>query len=450
MADTADPMADGAPAMAPISRRHVAAAVVGNWLEFYDFIVFALFAVQIGETFFPGSSPFAQLMLTFGTFFAGFLFRPVGAVVIGLFADRVGRKPAMLLSFSLMGLALLALVLVPSYAKIGVWAPLTAVLCRLVQGFALGGEVGPTTAFLIEAAPLGKRGLYGAWQSASQSLANISGGLAGLVVKHVLTVAQFGDFGWRIALGLGVLVLPFGLIIRRTLPETRHHEEPALAAHPILEENAGLFSQISGHRRIILLGLGLIAGGTISTYVFTYMTTYAQKTLHFDVGTAFLMTAAIGAAGFVSSLAGGALSDRLGRRTLMVWPRVVFLLCILPVFMLVSNTRDGGFLIALMAGLNVIGNLTGVPAIVALTESLRKEVRGLGVATIYATAVGIFGGTTPLVVTWLLEVTHNRMAPAWYLIAGTLVALVASILMVETVLPRDKTTATSGVPLAGG
>ncbi len=420
----------------PISRRNVAAAVVGNWLEFYDFIVFALFAVQIGATFFPSSSPFAQMMLTWGTFFAGFLCRPIGAVVIGRFADRVGRKPAMLLSFSMMGFALLGLVLVPGYSVIGVWAPLIAVGCRLVQGFALGGEVGPTTAFLVEAAPTGQRGLYGAWQSASQSLANISGGVAGVVVKQFLSAGDFGDFGWRIALGLGVLVLPFGLIIRRELPETRHADEPELAAHPELRDGSGLMSQLAGHGRIIGLGLGLICGGTISTYIFTYMTTYAQKTLHFDAGTAFVMTTCVGFAGFAASLLGGALSDRLGRRALMIWPRFIFLLAIMPVFMVVSHTKSGVVLIGLLASLSIIGNLAGVPALVALTESLRKEVRGLGTATVYATAVAVFGGTTPLVVTWLGEVTHNPLAPAWYLMLGTLVALAASVLMVETVERR--------------
>jgi MFS family permease len=420
----------------PIATRHVAAAVVGNWLEFYDFIVFALFAVQIGETFFPHSSSFAQQMLTWGTFFAGFVCRPIGAVVLGRLADRVGRKPAMLLSFAMMGFALLALVIVPGFKTIGVFAPLIAVACRVVQGFALGGEVGPTTAFLIEAAPPRQRGLFGAWQSASQSMANISGALAGLGVHQLLSAHDFGDFGWRIALGLGVIVLPFGLIIRRTLPETLEQAEAKLDAHPDLPADSGLLAQIRGHARIIVLGLGLICGGTISTYIFTYMTTYAQKTLHFDAGTAFLMSASIGVAGFVASLAGGALSDRYGRRALMVWPRFVFLLAILPVFMVITRIHDGLVLIGLVALLNVIGNLAGVPALVTLTESLRKEVRGLGTATIYATAVAVFGGTTPLVVTWLGEVTHNPLAPAWYLMAGTLVALIASALMAETVLKR--------------
>lgn len=430
MAGLSAPAAAAAPPT--ILRRHVVAAVVGNWLEFYDFIVFALFSLQIGATFFPQSSAFAQQMLTWGTFFAGFLCRPVGAIVIGRLGDRVGRRPAMLLSFAMMGFALLALVLVPGYAEIGLWAPIIAVVCRVVQGFALGGEVGPTTAFLIEAAPPGQRGLFGSWQSASQSIANISGGVAGLVVNHLLSASQFGDFGWRIALGLGVLVLPFGLVVRRTLPETKHREELDLAAHPELAEGAGLFEQLAGHWRIIVLGLGLVCGASISTYIFVYMTTYAQKTLHFDPGTAFVLTVAQGVAGFGASLVGGWLSDRYGRRALMIWPRLVTLVAIVPVFLAVSHTRSAGVLISLTAGLNIIVNLATVPALVALTESLRREVRGLGTATVYATAVALFGGTTPMVVSALEEWTRNPMAPAWYLAGGTAIALVAGLLMVES------------------
>ncbi|HUZ12637.1 MAG TPA: MFS transporter [Caulobacteraceae bacterium] len=436
MAQIAEAAAASARTAPKIRPRQVAAAVAGNWLEFYDFIIFAQFAVQIGNTFFPDNSEFAREMLTWGAFGAGFVFRPIGAVVIGRFADRAGRRPAMLLSFALMGVALLGLVLTPSYRSIGLAAPLLAVGCRLLQGFALGGEVGPTTAFLIEAAPLRHRGLYGSWQSASQSIASFSGGLAGFVVAHLLTTPDLNAFGWRIALGLGVLVLPFGLMIRRTLPETRGEAEPALAAHPDAAPGAGLGAQLASHGRILVLGLGLIAGGTISTYVFTYMTSFAQTTLHFDPATAFLMTACIGAAGFAASLAGGALSDRLGRRALMVWPRFAFLLTILPIFILITRIREGAVLIGLMTALNVVANLTGVPALVALTESLRKEVRGLATGTVYACAVAFFGGTTPLVVTWLGAATRNPLAPAWYLMLGTLVALVASIAMVETAGPR--------------
>jgi MFS transporter, MHS family, citrate/tricarballylate:H+ symporter len=424
---------------APISTRNVAAAVIGNWLEFYDFVVYTFFTLQIGDAFFPTHSEFGRLMLSLFTFGVGFAARPVGAVVIGRFADKVGRRPAMMLSFSLMGAALLGFVCVPSYQQIGMLAPILAVSCRLVQGFALGGEVGPTTAYLIEAAPLNQRGLYGAWQSGSQSLASISGGAMGLLIAAVLGAHQAHDWGWRLALAIGVLVLPFGLIIRRHLPETLGHAEPKLAAHADIAADAGPLAVLASHWRVILLGLGLIAAGTISTYVFSFMTTYAQTTLHMGMQTGLLVAVTNGIAGFFASIAGGALSDRFGRRALLIWPRLLFLAAILPTFMLVVNIHQPVALLSLMAALSIIGNLSGVPAIIIITESLRKDVRGVGVATIYATAVAVFGGTTQPIVAWLDHVTGNPLAIAWYLMGATCVGLISSILIAETVI-RDKRT----------
>ncbi len=412
-----------------IARRHVVAAVIGNWLEFYDFTVYAYFALQIGDAFFPQTSSFMRLMAALVTYGVGFICRPIGAVVIGRFADRAGRKPAMLLSFAMMGVALLGLVFVPTYKQIGIAAPVIVVMLRLIQGFALGGEVGPTTAFLVEAAPPAKRGLFGAWQSASQSLSSLSGGFVGVILAAVLSKAELADFGWRVAFLIGALVLPFGLVIRGSLPETMHHAEAPLDAHP---ETADILS----HWKIILLGLGLITGGTVSTYVFIFMTTYAQVTLHMDVSVAFWITVVNGAAGFFASLVGGALSDHLGRRALLIWPRLAFLLATLPVFWIVTHSPGEALLLAVLGGLNVLANLAGVPALVALTESLRKEIRSVAVATVYALAVAVFGGTTQFVVAWLDHVTNNPLAIAWYLMAATLVALIASVFMVETVKPR--------------
>ena len=434
MAHTADASAGRAESAAPaIAPRYVAAAVVGNWLEFYDFVVYTYFALQIGDTFFPTHTEFERLMLSLLTFGAGFICRPIGALVFGHFADSVGRRPAMLASFILMGLALTGFVLTPGYRQIGPVAPVLAVVFRMVQGFALGGEVGPTTAFLIEAAPFRQRGLYGAWQSGSQSLASITAGAFGLAAAHFMGPAGMHDWGWRVALGVGVLVLPFGLIIRRSLPETRHHEEPKLAVHSDHPAGASQLAVIGGHWRVILLGVGLIAGGTISTYVFNFMTTYAQATLHMGMRTGLLIAVTNGVAGFVASLAGGWLSDRFGRKPLMIWPRLAFLVLILPTFMLVVRIREPVLLLSLMAGLNFLANLTLVPAFVALVESLRKDIRGVATGTIYASAVALFGGTTQPIVAWLDQVTGNPLAIAWYLIAGTLVGLIASILMVETV-----------------
>jgi MFS family permease len=207
-----------------LSLPQLGAVVAGNALEFYDFLIFGFFAVQIGATFFPGKDATGSLLLTLATFGVGFLTRPLGGALIGPLGDRIGRKPAMLFSFGLMGFCIAGLALTPSYASIGVVAPMLVVFFRLLQGFALGGEVGPSTAFLLEAAPLPKRGLYVSFQLATQQVAILVSGLVGFALSSVLTPAHLTAWGWRVAMLLGVSVVPFALIIRRRLPETFHRQ----------------------------------------------------------------------------------------------------------------------------------------------------------------------------------------------------------------------------------
>ncbi len=276
-------MSDVAAAEPPaIKRRHVAAAVVGNALEFYDFTTYAFFSASIGQAFFPSgaggltSTEFGSLMASLGTLWAGFVLRPVGGFVIGFYADRVGRRAAMLFSFTLMGLAILALAVIPSYSRIGLAAPILAILARLTQGFALGGEVGPTTAYLVESAPPRQRGLYASWQGASQSVASLVGGGVGFILSLYLSGHDLDAYGWRVAFLLGVLTLPFGLYVRRTLPETLHAPDHL----PDYTIAAAGFSAPSptwwrDHARAILTGLAVLAGGTVATYVLNFMTTYA-------------------------------------------------------------------------------------------------------------------------------------------------------------------------------
>jgi len=414
-----------------ISPRQVAAAVVGNALEFYDFTTYAYFAVQIGQAFFPGRSAFESLMLSLATFGAGFFSRPIGAIVIGSLADRVGRKPAMLLSFGLMGVAILGMALTPSYRQIGLTAPLLALGFRLLQGFALGGEVGPTTAFLIEAAPPARRGLYGGWQGASQGVATLFGGLIGVGLSNWLSPHDLGAWGWRIAFLIGALVLPFGLIIRRNLPETRHHAEETQAAHPVTPS-------VRGHLRIILLGFALVGSFTTATYVFQYMTTYASTTLHMKSNVAFGATVISGLVGLVFTLLGGFLSDRFGRRVLVLVPRTLFLLATYPAFLLMVRHHDGVTLLTAVGVMGALSSMSSGPGLILLTESVRKEVRGLVLSTVYAVALAVFGGTTQPIITALIHVTGDPLAPAWYMMAATAVGIVAISLMHETAPSRKK------------
>jgi MHS family citrate/tricarballylate:H+ symporter-like MFS transporter len=410
-------------------RRHIFAATLGNALEFYDFITYSFFAIQIGHAFFPSKNAFASLMLSLATFGAGFLTRPIGGIVIGGYADRAGRRAAMTLSFALIGASVAALALIPTYAQIGPAAPVLAVIARMVQGFSLGGEVGPNTAYLLEAAVPHRRGLVVAWQGASQSIASVVGALVGVGLAAVMPSDALESYGWRIAFLLGAVTVPFGLILRRTMPETLRASERR--DNP--EANAGNgFILLRQHRRILVLGLLVVGGGTVSTYVTNYMTTFAQGTLHMKPGIAFAATLVPNTAGLVAMLFGGWLSDRLGRRPVMIWPNLVHVLVTLPIFYWIITARSAQALLGGMAVLSFASSMAYGPFYAALAESLPMHVRGRGFAAVYATAIALFGGTTQLMITWLIHLTGSAMAPGAYLLAANVMGLFAMTLIRES------------------
>lgn len=412
----------------PLSRRNIAAAVIGNALEFYDFVTYAFFAVQIGHVFFPAKNAYASLMLSLATFGVGFAMRPVGGFVMGRVADRAGRKPAMLLTLVLMGGAIFFVAIIPPYAMIGIAAPALVVVARMVQGFALGGEVGSTTAFLLEAAPKFRRGYYTAWQISSQYGAGIVGGTVGVVLSRILSAGDLESFGWRISFAIGALALPFGILIRRSLPETLHlaEEAPSHAAH------AGDRALAFAHRRVMILGLVALTAGTIFTYITNYMTTFAESVLHMSNGISLAATLVVGVGGFCGSQLGGWVSDRVGRRPVMIWPRVVYLIMAYPLYAWIVRAQSAFALLAATAALVFVGTISGGAYYAALMESLPKRIRGSSFATVYAVAVTVFGGTTQLVVTWLIHATGNPLSLTWYLIATNIAGVAAMAMMAET------------------
>jgi MFS family permease len=411
-----------------VSKVSVAAAVAGNVLEFYDFTTYTFFAVMIGQHFFPSKDPFISLILSIATFGVGFVTRPIGGIVIGALADRAGRKPAMMLTVALMAVGMLVIALTPSYATIGPIAPILVVFARLVQGFALGGEVGPASSFLIEASPPHQRGLYASWQLASQGLsAFIAGGL-GLGLSLSLPDQAMQDWGWRIPFLVGVSIIPVALFMRSKLPETLDLSAPT--THHSL--GAVLGSLFTAHARPVVLALLVISSGTIATYILNYMTTYAITTLHMAQGISIAATLVLGLCTFAFSLLGGWLSDLVGRKPLLVLPRVIFTIAAYPAFMLMNAFKNAPTLLIVTGLLASIGALGGAVSLVIIPESLPKSVRSSGFAVAYALAVTVFGGTAQLVVTWLIRVTGDPLSPAWYLIASGIVGIAAMMMMKET------------------
>ncbi len=413
--------------------QHIAAATVGNALEFYDFLTYAFFSIQIGHAFFPAQSAYGSLMLSLATFGAGFVTRPIGAFVIGNYSDRVGRKPAMMLCFVLIGFAIVGMALTPTYARIGIAAPILAITARMIQGFSLGGEIGSNTAFLLEAAPVGKRALIVSWQSASQSLALIAGGLVGVFLTAVLPADGLDTYGWRIAFLLGAVAVPFGFWLRTNLPETLH--APETHAHktidrPVAHRSRG--QQAYTHWRVFLLSVVVLGSGTIAAYIFTYIVTYSQASLHLRAQVGFIATTGGYVLGIAAVLFGGWLSDKYGRRPINIWGNLIFLMMIYPAFTWITSTRSEFALILGITVLNGAQSFIWGSFSAALAESLPMSIRGSGFGVVYSVSIAAFGGTTQLVVTWLIHVTGNAMAPAWYMLGAGALGQIALMLMVES------------------
>jgi len=410
-----------------LRRRHVAAAVIGNALEFYDFLTYAFFSIQIGHAFFPAQSAYGSLMLSLATFGAGFVTRPLGAFVIGSYADRAGRRPAMMLCFILIGCSILAMALIPPYASIGLAAPILAIAARMVQGFSLGGEIGANTAYLAEAASPGNRGLILSWQGVSQYMALIAGGIVGTVLTSVLPPAALDAYGWRIAFLLGAAAIPFGLWLRTNLPETLQAPAPTHSA-PAKSRAA----HARDHWQIMGLGMVVLGAATIGTYISNYTITYAQATLHMPARIGFIANLAANCASVPAMLVGGFLADRFGRRPVNLSANLAFLLLIAPIFTWVVAARSAFALITGMVALAVAMNLGGAALYACIVEKLPSPIRGTAFGLVYSISIATFGGSTQLVVTWLIHSTGSAMAPAWYLTAATAIGQLGFYLMPET------------------
>ena len=412
----------------PLKLSHVAAVGVGNALEFYDFLAFSFFAVQIGHTFFPASQTSHGLLYALATFGVGFITRPLGGLVLGAYGDRVGRKPAMIVSFTLMGVSIIGLALTPGYAQIGIAAPILLVLFRLIQGFALGGEVGPSTAFLMEASPVKRRGLYIGLQMATQDLAVLVAGIVGFVLSLLMSPDMLDAWGWRIAFLLGAVIVPFGLALRRSLPETFHLNHQA----------EGLETTATNHARVVVQGILILGASTIGYYGIEYMNTYAQDTLHLSVNLAFGTTMMLGFVMTMTDVLGGMLTDRIGRRPVMITAASGIALLIIPAFMLLNSFPHAGVILGISAFLGILSSLISGPALIAVTESLPRHRRAGLLGLLYAIAMSAFGGTTQFVARGLIEISHNPIAPAYYITAAMVIGIVCMRLLGETAPGRGR------------
>lgn len=398
---------DPAPQYLPLHK--VVSVGLGNALEFYDFFAFSYFAIQIGHTFFPASLTAHGLLFSLASFAVGSITRPLGGILIGRYGDRVGRKPAMVWSFGLMGIGLFGLAITPSYAQIGAAAPVLLLVFRLIQGIGVGGEVGSTTAFLVEVAPPSRRGLYGSLQYGTQYLAVILSGLVGFLLSAYLSPDQLDSWGWRVAFLLGTIVVPLGLYIRRTLPETLHPsvvDQPGSASAPLSP-------------RLVVPALAMLTAMTMSGYTVSYMITYVQDTLRLSANSAFGAPFVEGLTYMCVAPISGLLSDRFGRVPVMRIGLGLLLIAAVPCFLVMARWPSALVVYGATAVLSGLGALWCNPALVGIVESLPARERARAFGLLYSLATTIFGGGTQFMLKWLIDVTGSPLAPAWYL-AGSL------------------------------
>jgi MHS family proline/betaine transporter-like MFS transporter len=416
------PIAAGAtaPAHSPTTsahaRRIIISSSIGNALEWYDFLVYGFFASVIGKLFFPADDEWVSLLFAVGSFGVSFITRPVGAIVLGLYADKKGRKAALTLSILLMLVGTLAIALMPSYQQIGIVAPIAILLARLVQGFAVGGEFGSATAFMVEHSTRG-RGYYASWQFASQGLAAILASGFGALLTASLSPAELEGWGWRLPFVFGLLVGPVGFYIRRHLDETPEFvaEQKKTTTAP----EASFKSQWTN----LLLAVGVVAQSTVSVYVLQlYMPTYAVKQLHLPAAQSFGVVVLNGGLQFLLSPVMGALSDRIGRIRIMLTTSVLMMLLIYPMFAVLRAHPTIGALLVLQAVSGIFKAAYSGPMPALMSEIFPTRVRSTGLSLGYSFGVTLFGGFAPFIVTWLIHTTGDTLAPSYYVLTAAVVS----------------------------
>lgn len=402
--------------------RQVAAAVIGNALEWYDFVVFGFVAGIISKVFFPEGDAYSALLLTTATFGVGFVMRPFGGILIGIYADRRGRKAALQLIIGLTALATAMIAFAPAYAVVGVASSLLIVIARMLQGLAAGGEFASSTALLIELAPPGKRGLYGSWQMVGQGLALLGGAAITACITSVLTPEQLHDWGWRIPFAIGLLIAPVGYWIRNNLVEPEF--DTAKPAASIRGE--GIQQQL----KPIFCSILLTASTTIAFYILIiYMPTFANKTLQISLDKAFaIQCAAILIMTLIAPLS-GALSDRIGRRPIIQASMALYFLLLLPLFSWLVAAPDATRLAIAQISLCVVLGMHLGPYASAIAEQFSTRVRSTGMAISYNLSVVIFGGFAQFIVTWLLHLTGSALTPGYYLLFGAALGVIGSLML---------------------
>ena len=397
----------------------------GNFLEMYDFMVFGYYAPEIARTFFPTASQFASLMLTLMTFGAGFLMRPLGAIVLGTYTDHHGRRAGLILTLGLMSVGTVSIACLPGYQKIGLIAPLLVLLGRLLQGFSAGAELGGVSVYLSEIATPGHKGFYVSWQSASQQIAVIFAAILGVILHSRFSPAQMVAWGWRVPLLIGCSIVPLLFLLRRSLEETDEFKRrrTRLSGREILVS-------LANNWRVVAIGMLLTTMTTVSFYMITaYTPTFGSTVLRLPSRDSLLVTLCVAASNLFWLPIMGAFSDRVGRKPLLLACTLLALITAYPALAWLVVAPSFSRLLVVELWLSFLYASYNGAMVVFLTEMMPIEVRTSGFSLAYSLATAIFGGFTPAISTYLIHVTGNRAIPGLWLsfaaacgLAATLVA----------------------------
>ena len=399
---------------------------IGNLIEWYDFYIYTFFALYFAKSFFPNDSPTVQLLNAFGIYALGFLIRPLGGWVLGTYADRAGRRAALTLSVLMMGFGSLLIAVAPVYATVGIWAPVLLLGARLIQGLSLGGEYGISATYLSEIATSGDRGFYSSFQYVTLIGGQVLGSMTLLIMQQAFLPAQLDAWAWRLPFLFGAVCALYGLYLRVNLQETDQFMRASR------EERRGALTELLRHPAQILLVFGLTMGGTTAFYTYTiYMPAFLTNTVHLTRDQATQISFITLVLYALMQPVAGAISDRIGRRPVLMWFGILGTLGTVPILTALSATRDyGTALLLVLAALVIVSGYTSINSVVK-AELFPASVRALGVGLPYAVAVSIFGGTAPYVALWLKSRGIEQVF-YWYVTALILGSLLVYACMADT------------------
>ncbi|BBF85996.1 integral membrane protein TcuC [Aquitalea magnusonii] len=397
----------------------------GNFLEMFDFFLYGFYATYIAKTFFPSGNLYASLIMAFATFGAGFLARPIGAIVLGSYIDRIGRRKGLIVTLAIMACGTALIAFVPGYASIGLAAPLLVLLGRLLQGFSAGVELGGVSVYLAEMATPGRKGFFVSWQSASQQVAIMFAAVLGYLLHQAFNNQQIDQWAWRIPFFIGCMIIPFIFAIRRSLQET-----DAFLAHKHHPSFADILRSIAQNWRLITGGMLLVVMTTVSFYLITvYTPTFGKSVLKLSENDSLLVTFFVGLSNFIWLPIMGALSDRIGRWPLMLGFSLLAMLTAYPALAWMVASPSFGHMLAVELWLSFLYASYNGATVVALTELMPSHVRTVGFSLAYSLATAIFGGFTPLVSTALIDASGDKAAPGYWMMLAAACGLAATLML---------------------